>query len=65
MVKATTLGFGLRNINDSNTAVFNPISTGLAQCCKISIDNSICSVYNSSISSKCRRIMCQTGAKTI
>ena len=65
MVKATTLGFGHRNTNDCLSAVFNLASTGLAQCCKVFIDNSICSVYNSSISSKYRRITCQIGAKTI
>jgi hypothetical protein len=65
MVKVTTPGFGHRNTNDSNTAVFNLASIGLAKCSKIFVDNSVCGVYNTYISSKCRRITCQIGAKII
>ena len=63
--KDTMPGCGSRNTNDCYTAVFDLASTGLAQCCEISIDNSICSVYNTCTGSKCRRIMCQIGAKII
>ena len=65
MVKATMLGFGNRNTSDCLSAVYDLASIGLAKCSKIFVDNSICSFYNTCISSKCRRITCQIGAKTI
>ena len=64
-VKATMLGFGNKNTSDCLSAVYDLASTGLAKCSKIYIDNSVCGVYNTFTRSKCRRVTCQIGARTI
>lgn len=59
MAKAILLLFGKQS--DSNSAVFDLAGSGLAQCCKILIDNSVCFVYNLTNTSGIRRIACQIG----
>ena len=57
--KDIPLMFGKQS--DSNSAVFDLAGSGLAQCCEIVVDNSVCVVYNLTNTSGIRRIACQIG----